>query len=123
MYVQYQYTLKISLLPFLDFDESFLFFVLLAWPLTSNLYLYQTEIYPQKVTFNYRCPVPFRTPEYTDNMGLKDQQLVLKWINENAEQFGSDKNRITVFFFLDGSSAGKSTVCLSVMYHDCLARF
>lgn len=58
--------------------------------------------------------MPFRTPEYTDNMGLKDQQLVLKWINENAEQFGSDKNRITVFFFGgDGSSAGKSaTVCL-----------
>lgn len=44
------------------------------------------------VTINYRLgPFGFlslSTPEYSGNMGIKDQLLALKWVNENIEYFG-----------------------------------
>lgn len=65
------------------------------------------------VTFNYRLGVfgfmSLGTAEYSGNMGLKDQQLALQWVNDNIESFGGDRDRITIF----GHSAGSG----SAHYH------
>lgn len=45
-------------------------------------------------------------PEYSGNMGLKDQALAIKWVHENIDYFGGDRNRITVC----GHSAGRETL-------------
>lgn len=41
--------------------------------------------------------------EYTGNMALKDQQLALKWVYRNIENFSGKKDEIMIF----GASTGE----------------
>ncbi|EEC10917.1 acetylcholinesterase, putative [Ixodes scapularis] len=58
------------------------------------------------VTFNYRLGIfgflSLETPELPGNMGLWDQNLVLKWVKKNIEHFGGDPDDVTI----NGQSAG-----------------
>lgn len=53
------------------------------------------------MTLNYRLgPFGFLSinhPDYSGNMGLKDQRMAIRWVNRNIEKFGGDKNLITIF--------------------------
>ncbi|GAB0095847.1 hypothetical protein DMENIID0001_112800 [Sergentomyia squamirostris] len=65
------------------------------------------------VTGNYRLGVfgflTTNTPDCPGNYGLKDQSLMLRWIQENIGAFGGDRNSVTIF--------GQSSGGISVTYH------
>ncbi|KAG5328877.1 ESTF Esterase, partial [Acromyrmex heyeri] len=65
------------------------------------------------VTINFRLgPLGFMSTEDLEcpgNLGLKDQQQAMRWVQENIAYFGGDSNRVTLF----GESAGGA----SVHYH------
>jgi len=72
------------------------------------------------VTMNYRLgalgffshpDVDAELGEEQGNLGLQDQQLALKWVNENIEAFGGDKDNVTLF----GESAGSMSVCTQMV--------
>lgn len=58
------------------------------------------------VTVQYRLGIfglfSLGAGDYTGNMALKDQQLALKWVWNNIENFAGDKQKILIF----GESSG-----------------
>ncbi|KAL4218404.1 hypothetical protein ACF0H5_023140 [Mactra antiquata] len=68
------------------------------------------------VTINYRIGLfgflHMNDDRTQGNYGLWDQHQALKWINENIEEFGGDKNRVTLF----GQSAGSFSVTMQMLY-------
>jgi len=60
------------------------------------------------VTINYRIGfLGWLTTEYlTGNFGFRDQQMALKWIQQNIAEFGGDPNKVTLF----GQSAGATSI-------------
>lgn len=53
------------------------------------------------VTIQYRLGIfgflNLNHGDYTGNMGLKDQQLAMKWVHENIESFSGNKDEVLLF--------------------------
>ncbi|KAJ7225054.1 alpha/beta-hydrolase [Mycena haematopus] len=82
------------------------------------------------ITFNYRIGVlgflgSAQVPPYALNVGLQDQRDALRFIQDNAESFGGDGSRITIF----GESAdlddfeGGSSIHMHYLYPDSRSTF
>ncbi|XP_065371731.1 juvenile hormone esterase-like [Calliphora vicina] len=67
------------------------------------------------VTLNYRLGslgfLATGTSEAAGNMGLKDQVIALRWVQQHIEKFGGDPNSVTLW----GYSAGSFSIGLHVM--------
>ena len=69
------------------------------------------------VSFNYRIgalgflPSKVTFEEGIVNIGLHDQKFLLQWVQDNIEQFGGDKNDVTIF----GLSAGAHSIGHHIM--------
>ncbi|KAE8153343.1 carboxylesterase [Aspergillus avenaceus] len=72
------------------------------------------------VTFNYRLgalgflPSTTTAQEGVLNLGLHDQLLLFKWVQDNIEAFGGDPSQVTLF----GLSAGAHSIAHHVMNAD-----
>lgn len=67
------------------------------------------------VTLNYRVNslgfMSLGNDEYAGNMGLKDQQFALRWVQRHIRQFGGDPRKVTLL----GASAGAASVHLQML--------
>ncbi|KAL2420041.1 Lipase 4 [Exophiala dermatitidis] len=71
------------------------------------------------VSFNYRIgalgflPSRKTASEGLLNLGLKDQRLLLQWVQENIHLFGGNKNNVTLF----GLSSGAHSIGHHILHH------
>ncbi|KAF3430578.1 hypothetical protein E2986_07677 [Frieseomelitta varia] len=80
----------------------------------SNTSVYGPDFFMEEdivlVSFNYRLGVlgflALDHPDAMGNAGLKDQNLVLHWVQRNIAAFAGDPKRVTIF----GESAGATSV-------------
>lgn len=67
------------------------------------------------VTGNYRLGAfGFMTMDndrFSGNYGLKDQNMMMKWVQDNIQHFGGDRNKVTVF----GDGAGAASIGFHMM--------
>ncbi|XP_076623246.1 esterase B1-like [Colletes latitarsis] len=81
---------------------------------SGNLSLYGPDFFIEEnivfVSFNYRIGalgfLALNHPRATGNAGLKDQNLVLRWVQKNIDAFGGNPKQVTIF----GQSAGAASV-------------
>ncbi|KAF7344804.1 Alpha/beta-hydrolase [Mycena venus] len=76
------------------------------------------------ITFNYRLGVlgfigSAQAPNSALNVGLQDQRRALRWIQDNAANFGGDASRVTI----SGESAGARSVHLHYFFPDSRKTF
>ena len=70
------------------------------------------------VSFNYRIgalgflPSKLTFEEDIINLGLHDQVFLLQWVQDNIEQFGGDKNDVTIFGLSAGAHSVSNVSCL-----------
>ncbi|KAK4122612.1 alpha/beta-hydrolase [Parathielavia appendiculata] len=71
------------------------------------------------INFNYRVgPLGFLPSDVAAragllNLGLRDQQMLLEWVQENIEAFGGDPKKVTIV----GLSAGAHSIGHHIMYY------
>lgn len=71
------------------------------------------------INFNYRVgalgflPSALTAKEELLNLGLRDQQLLFEWVQENIEAFGGDPDNVTIM----GLSAGAHSIGHHLMYY------
>ena len=67
------------------------------------------------VTMNYRIGalgfMQTADKAISGNMGLKDQIMALKWVQNNIANFGGDPSKVTIF----GDDAGAASVSIHMM--------
>ncbi|XP_042857967.1 cholinesterase 1-like [Penaeus japonicus] len=67
------------------------------------------------VTIQYRLSVlgflSTEDSEIPGNLGLKDQTMALRWVQENIREFGGDPDQVTIF----GESAGAASVHFHIL--------
>ncbi|KAJ7822533.1 Alpha/Beta hydrolase protein [Mycena olivaceomarginata] len=76
------------------------------------------------ITFNYRLGVlgfigSAQAPNSALNVGLQDQRDALRWIQDNAANFGGDGSRVTI----SGESAGAGGVHMHYLFPDSRKTF